>query len=66
MFFDLVTNEVFQFLQIAFSCTVLQGYGLTETCAAGCMTLRDNIHPGHGKKKKQTDNNHQKLFSSFD
>lgn len=42
-----ITREVYQFLQIAFSCTVLQGYGLTETCATGSMTLRDNINPGH-------------------
>lgn len=30
------------FLKIAFGCTVLEGYGLTETCACGTITWEDD------------------------
>jgi len=42
-----ITKEVFQFLQICFSCVVFQGYGLTETCAACTLTHHTNVAPGH-------------------
>ena len=41
-----ISKEVHQFLQICFSCPVLQGYGLTETSAAGAMTLPWDFNTG--------------------
>jgi len=34
--------EVQKFVQTVFACRVRQGYGLTETCAATCITLADD------------------------
>ncbi len=42
-----ITKEVFQFLQICFSCVVSQGYGLTESCACCTITHPENIASGH-------------------
>eukprot|EP01114_Cavostelium_apophysatum_P003480 TRINITY_DN1338_c0_g2_i1.p1 TRINITY_DN1338_c0_g2~~TRINITY_DN1338_c0_g2_i1.p1 ORF type:complete len:663 (-),score=159.25 TRINITY_DN1338_c0_g2_i1:93-2081(-) len=37
-----ISDEVYQFLKICFCCPVLQGYGLTETCAAGTITMMED------------------------
>lgn len=42
-----ITKDVFQFLQIGFSCPIVQGYGLTETTATGGITWPSNVKPGH-------------------
>jgi len=36
--------HVEEFLRVAFCCPVVQGYGLTETCAASCIALPD-VYP---------------------
>lgn len=41
-----ISDEVYQFLKICFLCPVIQGYGLTETCAAGTVTLQED--PSYG------------------
>lgn len=42
-----ISEEVFRFLQVAFCCPVLQGYGLTETSAAICLTRPQDFSVGH-------------------
>jgi len=42
-----LSAETQEFLRICFSCPVVQGYGLTETCAAGCVTLPEDPNVGH-------------------
>ncbi|KAG8855059.1 hypothetical protein FRB96_007254 [Tulasnella sp. 330] len=37
-----IRPEVMDFLKIAFACEVMEGYGLTETCASGHRTLADD------------------------
>ncbi|KAG9032336.1 hypothetical protein FRB95_001589 [Tulasnella sp. JGI-2019a] len=37
-----ISRDVMDFLKIAFSCEVMEGYGLTETCASGHRTLADD------------------------
>jgi len=32
-----LSQESHEFMRICFGCSVLQGYGLTETCASGCI-----------------------------
>eukprot|EP00003_Mantamonas_plastica_P032666 TRINITY_DN89_c0_g1_i1.p2 TRINITY_DN89_c0_g1~~TRINITY_DN89_c0_g1_i1.p2 ORF type:complete len:485 (+),score=191.99 TRINITY_DN89_c0_g1_i1:848-2302(+) len=42
-----LSAEVQDFLQICFCCPVLQGYGLTETCAASTVSRLDDTSSGH-------------------
>mmetsp|Transcript_38229 Transcript_38229/g.96173 ORF Transcript_38229/g.96173 Transcript_38229/m.96173 type:complete len:769 (-) Transcript_38229:36-2342(-) len=42
-----ISKEVFQFLQICFSCPVVQGLGLTETAAALTLTFPSDFTSGH-------------------
>ncbi|KAG8873474.1 hypothetical protein FRB97_006723 [Tulasnella sp. 331] len=37
-----ISRSVVDFLKIAFACEVMEGYGLTETCASGSRTLADD------------------------
>ncbi|KAG9025800.1 hypothetical protein FRB95_009774 [Tulasnella sp. JGI-2019a] len=37
-----ISRSVLDFLKIAFACEVMEGYGLTETCASGHRTLADD------------------------
>jgi len=36
-----LANHVEEFLKVCFCCPVVQGYGLTETCAASCIAVPD-------------------------
>lgn len=36
-----LSPETHKFLRICFSCPVIQGYGLTETCSSGCVQRHD-------------------------
>jgi long-chain acyl-CoA synthetase len=36
-----------KFLMVCFSCSVVQGYGLTENCAGCCITAMDDMKVGH-------------------
>ena len=38
-----LANHVEEFLKVCFCCPVVQGYGLTETCAASCIAVPDKI-----------------------
>jgi len=42
-----MSAALMQFLRICFCCPVLQGYGMTETCAAGSITDADDRTFGH-------------------
>lgn len=42
-----ITGEVLTFLRIVFSCPIIEGYGLTESCAASFVTLPDDLECGH-------------------
>jgi long-chain acyl-CoA synthetase len=42
-----ITKEVYRFLQICFSCPVMQGYGLTETSASCTLTKPFHIESGN-------------------
>ena len=39
--------ETHKFVQVCFGCPVLQGYGLTESCAAATITLLGDHESGH-------------------
>jgi len=39
--------EVHEFLRVAFDCPIIQGYGLTETCAAGTIQLPTDFTTRH-------------------
>lgn len=41
-----IANHVLDFLRIVFGCTVIEGYGLSETSAAGTMTWESDVIPG--------------------
>merc|ERR1719487_485560 len=40
-----LSADVQMFMQSVFGCPVRQGYGLTETCAASCITLGEDNSP---------------------
>jgi long-chain acyl-CoA synthetase len=42
-----LTSAVHEFLLVCFGCPVIQGYGLTETCAGGTLQLLDDTNTGH-------------------
>jgi len=41
------SGELIDFLRINFGCFVGEDYALTETCAAGCMTRKEDLQSGH-------------------
>ena len=42
-----IDKQVLDFLKICFSCPILEGYGLSETTAAGSLTHEDDPVTGH-------------------
>uniref|UniRef100_A0A0M3HUW1 long-chain-fatty-acid--CoA ligase n=1 Tax=Ascaris lumbricoides TaxID=6252 RepID=A0A0M3HUW1_ASCLU len=42
-----VSKEVMRFSRIAYGCPVFEGYGQTECCAAGTITLPFDVEGGH-------------------
>lgn len=42
-----IDKQVIDFLKICFSCPIQEGYGLTETSAAGCLCSADDPVTGH-------------------
>jgi len=42
-----ISDNVYKFLKICFGCPVIQGYGLTETCAAGTGTSLSDTSYGN-------------------
>ncbi|KAG5288071.1 long-chain-fatty-acid-CoA ligase [Histoplasma ohiense] len=40
-------QSLHQFLRVAFACTIMQGYGLTESYATGLCQLRSDLTAGH-------------------
>jgi long-chain acyl-CoA synthetase len=42
-----ISSELFRFLQVCFSCAVIQGYGLTETAAGATITVPGDTTIGH-------------------
>ncbi|KAL9657337.1 hypothetical protein ABK040_011556 [Willaertia magna] len=40
-------KEVQEYFQVVLGCPVVQGYGLTETCAGSCIQLHEDIDCGH-------------------
>jgi long-chain acyl-CoA synthetase len=37
-----IAKDVLDFLKICFSCTIVEGYGMTETSAGTCITYPDD------------------------
>lgn len=49
-----IEQAVLDFLKVCFSCPIVEGYGLTETAGAGCVTLEEDTVSGHcGGPKEQ-------------
>ena len=42
-----IDKAVLDFIKVCFSCPVLEGYGLTETASAGCITDKADPVSGH-------------------
>ncbi|KAJ3376743.1 Long chain acyl-CoA synthetase 7 peroxisomal [Entophlyctis sp. JEL0112] len=42
-----ITSDALNFLRIAFSCPVVEGYGQTESAAATSISFRKDFDPGH-------------------
>lgn len=42
-----ISGEVLDFLKICFSSPLMEGYGLTESCAGSCLTFSDDSIAGH-------------------
>lgn len=42
-----IDKQVLDFLKICFSCPILEGYGLTESSASGCLMTADDMVTGH-------------------
>ena len=42
-----IDKQVIDFLKICFSCTIVEGYGLTESAAAGCVMRTEDMVTGH-------------------
>lgn len=42
-----IEKQVVDFLKIVFSCPILEGYGLTESSASGCMMDAADMATGH-------------------
>ena len=40
-------NKVMDFMRVAFGATLVEGYGLTETCAALSSSCKDDTTAGH-------------------
>ncbi len=42
-----LSSDSHEFMRVCFGCSVIQGYGLTETCASAC--IQNGYHPFQGK-----------------
>jgi len=42
-----ISGDVLDFLKIAFCSPMMEGYGLTESCAGSCLTFSDDAVAGH-------------------
>ena len=42
-----ISSDVLDFLKVCFSCPIIEGYGLTETCGSSTMTYMNDPHSGH-------------------
>ena len=41
-----ISGEVLDFLKICFCCEIMEGYGMTETCAGSCLTFPGDPETG--------------------
>ncbi|MDR2402244.1 MAG: AMP-binding protein [Cytophagales bacterium] len=42
-----LNSDVFDFMKALIGCSVIHGYGATETCAAACLTNADDVYFNH-------------------
>lgn len=42
-----ISGDVIDFLKICFCSPIMEGYGLTESCAGSCLTDSDDATSGH-------------------